>query len=117
MSSTKNSNSLLEKIIYLLEESKAKDIRIINVRKKSSFADFLVITEGTSSRHVGSIVNKVSKGLKKKVLSIEGLPKAEWALIDFGDIVLHVFKPEVRHHYDLEKLWSDSIPQEKKSVG
>ena len=66
MSSTKNSNSLLEKIIYLLEESKAKDIRIINVRKKSSFADFLVITEGTSSRHVGSIVNKVSKGLKKK---------------------------------------------------
>ena len=105
---------LKNKILQLLDEAKAKKIKIIDIKMKSSFADYLVISEGTSSRHVNSIVNKVSKELKKNVLSIEGIPNAEWALVDFGDVVLHVFKPEIREHYNLEKIWSELAPNEKK---
>ena len=76
-----------------LRQEKNKNPRF---KRKSSFTDYLIISEGTSSRHVNSIVGKISKELKKNVISIEGLPLADWALIDFGDVVLHVFKPEIK---------------------
>ena len=108
---------LKSRILQLLEEAKAKKIKILDLKTKSSFTDYLIISEGTSSRHVNSIVSKISKELRKNVISIEGLPLADWALVDFGDIVLHVFKPEIREHYNLEKIWSEHGPNEKKSFG
>tara|TARA_X000000950_G_C13639434_1_gene546952 strand:+ start:308 stop:640 length:333 start_codon:yes stop_codon:yes gene_type:complete len=109
--------TLIDTIETVLEEAKANKIKRIDIKEKSSFADFIIICEGTSSRHVNSITNKVSKQLRNKVLSVEGLPQADWALIDFGNIIVHIFKPEIRNHYDLEKLWSESSPDEKKSFG
>ncbi len=116
MNNTKN-NDFLDEIINILKDSKAIDIVVIEVSKRSSFADLMIVAEGTSSRHVNSIVLKVAKSFKKKVLSIEGLPNAEWALIDFGDIILHIFKPEMRKYYNLEKIWSETGPQEKQNFG
>ena len=109
--------TLINSIENILEEAKANRIKIINIKDRSSFAVFIIICEGNSSRHVNAITNRVSKQLKSKVLSIEGLPKADWALIDFGSIVVHIFRPEVRNHYDLEKLWSESSPDEKRVLG
>ena len=117
MNKLTNPKVLKSRILQLLEEVKARKIKILDLKKNSSFTDYLIISEGTSSRHVNSIVGKISKELKKNVISIEGLPLADWALIDFGDVVLHVFKPEIREHYNLEKIWSDHSPNEKKSFG
>tara|TARA_B100000989_G_C19524786_1_gene466162 strand:- start:1382 stop:1735 length:354 start_codon:yes stop_codon:yes gene_type:complete len=110
-------SKLLENIINCLNEIKAINTKIIDLKNKSSISDFLIICDGTSSRHVNSIVLKLSKQLKKNIMSIEGIPQAEWALVDFGDIIVHVFKPEMREHYNLEKLWSDSAPSEKQKFG
>lgn len=117
MNKETNQENLRNQILDLLDVLKAKEIKTLDITTKSSFADFLIICEGTSSRHVSSIVNKISRDLKKNVHSVEGLPVAEWALIDFGDIILHVFKPDVRKHYNLEKIWSELTPNEKKSFG
>ena len=117
MNKLTNLKVLKSRILQLLEEVKARKIKTLDLKKKSSFTDYLIISEGTSSRHVNSIIGKISKELKKNVISIEGLPLADWALIDFGDVVLHVFKPEIREHYNLEKIWSDHSPNEKKSFG
>lgn len=108
---------LLDLIENILEDAKANNIKKINIKEKSSFAEHIIICEGTSARHVSSITNRVVKQLKKKVISIEGLPQSDWALIDFGSIVVHIFRPDVRKHYDLDKLWSESSPDEKKSFG
>ena len=107
----------LEKTINLLEDLKALNVKVIDIEKKSSIADFMIVAEGTSSRHVSSIANNISKKFKKKILSIEGLPKGDWALIDFGDIVLHIFRPEVRELYNLEKIWGSEAPLEKQRFG
>tara|TARA_X000000950_G_scaffold288022_1_gene402860 strand:- start:125 stop:475 length:351 start_codon:yes stop_codon:yes gene_type:complete len=104
----------LKKILQVLKDIKALKIKVLDIIDRGSIADYLIITEGTSSRHVHSIVSNVNKKLKKKVISIEGLTQADWAIVDFGDIVLHVFKPEIREHYNLEKIWSSSAPNEKK---
>ena len=109
--------NLLEQIINKLEEIKAHKIKILDIKNRTSLADYMIITEGTSSRHVASIVNNISKDLKRNIISSEGIANSEWALIDFGDIILHVFKPEIRILYNLEKIWSDKAPDEKKQFG
>lgn len=107
-------NKTLKKILSVLKDLKALKIKVIDIIDRGSIADFIIITEGTSSRHVNSIVTNINKKLKNKIISIEGLTQADWAIVDFGDIVLHVFRPEIREHYNLEKIWSSSAPDAKK---
>ena len=108
--------SLLKRIIKKLEDIKAKKIKVLDIKDRTSIADYMIITEGSSSRHVASIVNNISKEMKRNIISLEGITNSEWALIDFGDIILHVFKSEIRTLYNLEKIWSDKAPDEKKNL-
>ncbi|HSX59881.1 MAG TPA: ribosome silencing factor [Tahibacter sp.] len=92
-----------------LEELKAKDVVELDVRGKTSIADFIVIASGTSTRHVKSVSDEVVKYAKKAgmmPLGVEGQREAEWVLVDLGDIIVHVMLPRVREFYGLERLWS-----------
>jgi ribosome-associated protein len=88
---------------------KAEDIVTINLSGKSSIADFMVVATGRSNRHVSSTAEQVIKDLEKAHVSrvrVEGLRQGDWVLIDGGDVIVHLFRPEVREHYNLEKMWS-----------
>jgi ribosome-associated protein len=88
---------------------KAEDIVTIDLSGKTSIADFMVVASGRSQRHVASIAEQVLKDVEQSGLPqvrIEGLRQGDWVLIDAGDVVVHVFRPEVRSHYNLEKMWS-----------
>jgi ribosome-associated protein len=94
--------------IAALEDVKAQDIVSINVREKTSVTDFMVIASGSSSRHVKSLVDNVLEKVKEqgvRPLGREGLDTGEWALLDLGDVVVHVMLPTARQFYDLERLW------------
>lgn len=96
-------------IIEALDALKAEDITAIDLHDKASFADTMIIASGTSQRHIGSIADKILRLLKEqglKSLHAEGLPSSDWVLIDAGDVVIHLFRPETRRFYNLEKLWS-----------
>lgn len=100
--------ALKELIEHFLDSKKAENIVTIDLKGKSSLADYLVIVSGTSQRHVGSMAELLREELKKKGLKnvhIEGLPQADWALVDAGDVIVHIFRPEVRTFYNLEKMW------------
>jgi len=95
----------------VLDDDKAEDIVSIDLSGKSTVCDFMVIASGRSNRHVGAIADHVLSALKdagRGAARVEGLKTCDWVLIDAGDVVLHVFRPEVRSFYDLEKLWSAS---------
>jgi ribosome-associated protein len=88
---------------------KGEDILTIDLTGKSSIADTMVVATGRSNRHVASIAEQVVKDLEKagaKRVRVEGLKQGDWVLIDAGDVIVHVFRPEVRAHYNLEKMWS-----------
>ncbi|WP_329740990.1 ribosome silencing factor [Dyella sp. A6] len=114
MSTTRNvkadtTAALRKTVIDALEELKAKDIREIDVRGKTSIADLLVIASGTSARHVKSIADEVVKFAKKAgvmPLGVEGEQEAEWVLVDLGDVIVHVMLPRIREFYGLERLWT-----------
>ena len=109
---------LLEKIIKELEDLKAFEIQSLNIKNRSALADFIIIASGNSSRHVNSIVTNLIKNNKNKVLSSEGLGKTDWVIVDFGDIIVNVFKPETRKYYSIEKSWTDNeLKDEKISFG
>jgi ribosome-associated protein len=96
-------------VIDALDELKAKDVREIDVRGKTSIADLLVIASGTSARHVKSIADEVVKFAKKAgvmPLGVEGEQEAEWVLVDLGDVIVHVMLPRIREFYGLERLWT-----------
>ncbi|WP_266181180.1 ribosome silencing factor [Dyella humicola] len=100
---------LRQHVIDALDELKAKDIREIDVRGKTSIADLLVIASGTSARHVKSIADEVVKFAKKAgvmPLGVEGEQEAEWVLVDLGDVIVHVMLPRIREFYGLERLWT-----------
>jgi len=102
-------------VLAALDDLKARDIREIDVREKSSVTDLLVVASGTSSRHVKSIADEVVKKAKKAGLppiGVEGQREAEWVLVDLGDIVVHVMLPRTREFYGLERLWTvgDDMP-------
>ena len=106
---------LRQRVLAALEELKAKDVREIDVRGKTSIADMLIIASGTSSRHVKSIADEVVKYAKQAgmmPLGVEGQREAEWVLVDLGDIVVHVMLPRIREFYGLERLWTvgDDLP-------
>ncbi|HEV2680630.1 MAG TPA: ribosome silencing factor [Rhodanobacter sp.] len=101
--------TLRKSVIDALEELKAKDVREIDVRGKTSIADLLVIASGTSARHVKSIADEVSKFAKKAgvmPLGVEGEQEGEWVLVDLGDVIVHVMLPRIREFYGLERLWT-----------
>ena len=107
------------KVPPIMEEMKAKDAIEIDVRGKTSIADYLVVASGTSSRHVKSVADEVVKFAKNcgvMPLGVEGGNEAEWVLVDLGDVIVHVFRPEVREFYNLEKMWSATPPGEKLAV-
>jgi ribosome-associated protein len=101
--------TLRKSVIDALEELKAKDVREIDVRGKTSIADLLVIASGTSARHVKSIANEVTKFAKQAgvaPLGVEGEVEGEWVLVDLGDVIVHVMLPRIREFYGLERLWT-----------
>jgi ribosome-associated protein len=101
--------ALRKSVINALEDLKAKDIREIDVRGKTSIADLLVIASGTSARHVKSIADEVVKFAKQAgvmPLGVEGEREAEWVLVDLGDVIVHVMLPRIREFYGLERLWT-----------
>lgn len=101
--------TLRKSVIHALEDLKAKDIREIDVRGKTSIADLLVIASGTSARHVKSIADEVVKFAKQAgvmPLGVEGEQEAEWVLVDLGDVIVHVMLPRIREFYGLERLWT-----------
>jgi ribosome-associated protein len=99
----------LHLILACLDDMKAEDTITINLTGKSSFADAMIVTSGRSNRHVGAIADRVLESLKKAGLPdvrVEGMPNCDWVLIDAGDVIVHVFRPEVRAFYNLEKMWA-----------
>jgi len=102
------SDTLLDRIIASLEDDKAEDIVSIPLKGKSSMADHMVICSGRSSRQVAAISEKLTDRLKQEtgvLCKVEGKDQGDWVLIDAGDVVVHVFRPEVRDFYQLEKMW------------
>jgi ribosome-associated protein len=97
---------------------KAEDTLTIDLREKSSLADTMVVTSGRSNRHVGSVADRVVDTLNTagcRGLRVEGMPHCDWVLIDAGDVIVHVFRPEVREFYALEKMWSGAAGRRKAS--
>jgi len=107
---------VLELVLKRLDDMKAEETVTIDLRGKSAFSDYMVVTTGRSNRHVGSLAENVAKGLKEagnKKLHIEGLPNCDWVLIDSGEVIVHVFRPEVREFYNLERLWTQNPNEDK----
>ncbi|MCL4126082.1 UNVERIFIED_CONTAM: hypothetical protein GTU68_016276 [Idotea baltica] len=107
-----NSEQLKQQIIEALEDVKGVDINAINIQEVSDFADYMVVVSGTSDTHVKALARNASDSLRKqgvKPLNENGSDIGEWVLVDFGDVVLHVMRPEVREYYDLEKLWDEDF--------
>lgn len=101
-------NQVLNTALASLDDSKAENIVSIDIQGKSSLADHMVIASGRSHRHVAAVADNVLKALKDAGLGnarVEGLSGADWVLIDAGDVIVHVFRPEVREFYNLEKMW------------
>lgn len=107
-SSSQASDSLLDAILNSLQDDKAEDIVTIDLRGKSEMADHMVICSGRSTRQVSAISEKLAEHLKSErglICRMEGKDQGDWVLIDAGDVIVHVFRPEVREFYQLEKMW------------
>jgi len=115
----KEINQLKNEIEKILNENKAIEIKSINLKDKTSIADFMIIASGNSSRHIQALSEILLDGLKKKGLNncrLEGHNSDEWKLIDAVDIIVHIFHPEKRKFYDLERMWSELIPKERLTL-
>ena len=108
-----------ESIEKILDNNKASNITSINLKNKSYIADYMIIASGTSSRHLQALSEILIVELKKIGLDkcrIEGRESTDWKLVDANDIIIHIFHPEKRQFYDLEKMWSEEIPKEKAMI-
>jgi len=97
-----------------LQEDKSEDITVIDLAGKTSIADYMIIASGRSQRHVSAIAEHLVERLKKRgitPMSVEGLAQADWVLVDAGDVIIHLFRPEVRSFYNLEKMWAVPLPE------
>ena len=106
-------------IVKILDNNKAQNITSIDLKNKSHIADYMVVASGTSSRHLQSLSEILVAELKKIGLNdcrIEGRDSNDWKLVDAHDIIVHIFHPEKREFYDLEKMWSEEIPKEKAII-
>jgi ribosome-associated protein len=115
LAKTHDSDALLANVTAWLDEAKAEEIVAIDIRGKSSIGDYMVIASGRSDRHVGAVSEQIERKLKERGhgrVRIEGRPQCDWVLIDVGDVIVHVFRPEVRNFYNLEKMWSAERPSD-----
>jgi ribosome-associated protein len=104
-----DADKTLKLILARLDDMKAEETVTIDLRGKSAFSDYMIVTCGRANRHVGAIAENVTKALKEtgiKNIHVEGLPNCDWVLIDSGDVIVHVFRPEVREFYNIERLWT-----------
>lgn len=107
------SAALLADVVHWLDDAKAEDIVTIPLEGKSALGDFMVVASGRSDRHVGAIAEQLREKIKARGdarVRVEGLSACDWVLIDTGDVIIHVFRPEVREFYNLEKMWQAEIP-------
>ena len=112
-------SEIKNQIEQILDSNKAKDIVSIDLKKKSYIAGYMIIASGTSSRHLQSLAENLVSELKKIGINgcrIEGRESNDWKLVDAMDIIIHLFHPEKRDFYDLEKMWSEPIPKEKALI-
>ena len=112
-------NQIRKIIEKTLNKNKANNIVTIDLKKKSYIADYMIIASGTSSRHLQSLSENIVVELKKFGLNncrIEGYESSEWKLVDAIDIIVHLFHPEKRTFYDIEKMWSEELPKEKALI-
>ena len=115
----KEINQLKEEIENILNDNKAIEVKSINLKDKTSIADFMIIASGNSSRHIQALSEILVNKLKEKGINncrLEGRDSNDWKLIDAIDIIIHVFHPEKRKFYNLEKMWSDLIPKERLTI-
>ena len=111
--------ALGELILARLDDDKAQDVVFIDLKDKSSVADAMIVASGRSQRHVGAMADHLLRALKDAGLGkarVEGLPHCDWVLIDAGDMIVHLFRPEVRSFYNLEKIWSVEPPARTAAV-
>lgn len=110
---------LLKVVRDTLDAGKAEDVVVIDLKGKTSIGDHMVLASGRSQRHVGALADHLIKKLKDEGYGrarVEGMPQCDWVLIDAGDVIVHVFRPEVREFYNLEKMWSADRPMERMVV-
>ncbi len=113
---TTPSSVIANKVMEWLDEAKAEEIILIDLAGKSSIGDFMIIASGRSDRHVGAIGDQLQRKLKESGVGrvrMEGIETCDWVLIDTGDIIVHIFRPEVRDFYKLEKMWVGERPTEE----
>ena len=111
-----DAEAILALVRASLEDMKAEETVEIDLRGKTTLADAMVVTSGRSNRHVGSIAERALQALKEGGVGpvrVEGMPNNDWVLIDAGDVIVHVFRPEVRGFYNLEKIWGADRPDER----
>ena len=109
VSERRDSAALVDRIVHWLDDAKAEDVAVVDLKGKTSIGDFMVIATGRSDRHVNAIAEQLLQALKdegQERVRVEGQPQCDWVLIDTGDIIAHVFQPEIRAFYNLEKMWS-----------
>tara|TARA_Y100001935_G_C17177026_1_gene443135 strand:- start:501 stop:848 length:348 start_codon:yes stop_codon:yes gene_type:complete len=112
-------SEIKDNIEKILDDNKAKNITSINLANKSYIADYMIIASGTSSRHLQALSEILVEELKKIGLNncrIEGKNSRDWKLVDTQDIIIHIFHPEKREFYDLEKMWSEETPKQKATI-
>ncbi len=112
-------NQLKNEIENILNDNKAIEIKSINLKDKTSIADFMIIASGNSSRHIQALSEILINELKKKGINncrLEGRNSSDWKLIDAIDIIVHIFHPEKRKFYNLERMWSELIPKERLTI-
>jgi len=100
--------SAVELILNTLEDAKAEETVSVDITGKSSLADHMIVTSGRSQRHVGAVADQIIRALRDNGHGkprVEGLPHCDWVLVDTGDIIVHIFRPEVREFYNIEKMW------------
>ena len=115
----KEINQLKNEIENILTDNKALEVKSIDLKDKTSIADFMIIASGNSSKHIQALSEILIAELKKRGINncrIEGRDSNEWKLIDAIDVIVHIFHPEKRKFYDLEKMWSELIPKERLTI-
>ena len=115
-----DADQILELITTSLDDDKAENILTIPLQGKSVMADYMVVASGTSSRQVTAMAEHIEFKLKQNkiaILGLEGLRQADWVLIDANDVIVHLFRPEVREFYGLERMWADDAAEEIVTVG
>ena len=113
------SGEALQTVLASLDDAKAEGTITIDIQSKTSIGDYMVVTSGRSHRHVGAIADRLIGDLKSAgfgPIRVEGLPHCDWVLVDAGDLIVHVFRPEVREFYNIEKMWSAEPYSERRAT-